>query len=102
LYWNLFRTWHASYYVLVSNKSLVLDYNCYVSWELAATGASPNVQNNASFSGVVLSVGQQKALFSGVIPTVGTNLGIGLFSGQIPIMPNLNTRKITNVTRPWI
>jgi len=27
LYWNLFRTWHASYYVLVSNKSLVLDYN---------------------------------------------------------------------------
>jgi carbamoylphosphate synthase small subunit len=48
---------------------------------------------------VASSVGQQNALFSGVIPTIGTNLGIGLFSGQIPIVANLNTRKITNVIR---
>ena len=30
LYWNLFRTWHASYYVLVSNKSLVCNYKSWL------------------------------------------------------------------------
>ena len=46
-------------------KSLVIILIATLVLELASTGASPNVQNNASFSGVVLSVGRQKALFSG-------------------------------------
>jgi hypothetical protein len=63
-------------------------------------GENTKVQNNASFSGVASSVGQPKALFSGVIPTVGTNLGMGLFSGEIPVVSDLNKTKIANITRP--
>jgi hypothetical protein len=63
-------------------------------------GESTNVQNNASFSGLASSVGQPKALFSGMIPTVGTNLGMGLFSGEIPVVANLNRAKIANITIP--
>lgn len=81
-------------------KSLAVISIAMLVMGFMVAGESTKLQNNVSFSGMAPSVGQPKALFSGVIPTVGTNLGKGLFSGEIPGVSNSNKGKVTNIATP--